>query len=480
MVFRLSFLLLAALLVASCAPALSSPVPAASSPLPSAAPASVPPPTPGPPSYARSVLLARWDSQSRHHLLSPVDPATGNPLPGYSSLDLGVNYYYAFSPDHKTLAFISYQDDSASSPALHLVDLAAWQEHSYPLDLPGWVSAIAFGPDGRKLAVASIYRERDLLIFDLPSASVTAQVRPDFDITHLRFTRDGLSLMAYGRVLADRFTENERSEGPARASLLDSQDLSVSWSAELTGVLDGVYAVSAGSTDVHEPGKGRYFQPGVVFAPDADVLYIVHADQDRLTRVDFARRRFQTRDILPRLSLWERFLMLGAHTAYAKAANGVTRQTVVSPDGQLLYTTGMKNDMHQLPKGDWEYTSTGLGLQVIRLSDGAKLFQYGGSAESLKISEDGKRLYLTSSTGSASTTLPQTTLLDADTGSVIAHLEGAYAVPARRMDGDVILVSSDSLPDDPESAHMAVYDYSTGGLLAEWVGPSTAYWITEQ
>ncbi len=471
MTSRLSLLLLTAFLIASCTPG--------SAPAATATPLTAPLPTPEPPSYARSLLLARWDSETHHHLLAPVDPATGDPIADHDSIDLGVNYYYLFSPDHSTLAVLSYPDDSASDPTLHVIDLASWKEEKYPLELTGWVSASAFSTDGRRLAIAAMYRERTLLVFDLPSGTVTAQAAPEFEISALRFTRDGSSLMAYGRVLVDRFTENERSEGPAQAALFNADDLSAAWSVELTGVLDGLYAVKAGSTDVHTPGNGWYFYPGVVFAPDADALYVVHADQDRLTHVDFTAGSFHTLDIHHQVSLLERFLMLGTLTAHAKAGSGVTRQAVISPDGQVIYTAGTRNEMHQLSNGDWSSATLGLELLGIRVTDGTILMESEVPSSGLRISPEGDRLFIQGWTGDALATLPQTTIFDIQTAAALTQIKSAYAAPARRMDGTLVLVSNEVMDVSGQLTRMGVHDFESGAWIADWTSPGIAAWLVE-
>src|SRR5688572_20615865 len=53
--------------------------------------------------YETSVPAALWDSKTSGYNLVLVEPSTGEPAPGHVPLALGVNYYYAFSPDGKTL-----------------------------------------------------------------------------------------------------------------------------------------------------------------------------------------------------------------------------------------------------------------------------------------------------------------------------------------------------------------------------------------
>jgi hypothetical protein len=475
---RFTILLLAALLAAACAPVLpaQSPTGVATEPSPTSPPAE----TRTSPTYSESLLLVRWDSKALHHILLPVDPTTGTAVPNYLPIDLGVNYFYAFSPDHNTLAILSYANDSPANPILHIVDQAKWQETTHQLNINGWVSALAFSPEGRRIAISAFYRERSLLLYDLALQTMAAQVQPDYEITNMRFTLDGKSLMTYGHMLVDRFTENERSEGSARVGLFKAEDLSPVWSSELTGVQDGIYAVDdEKSTQVHQPGNGLFFYPGLAFAPESNTLYVVHADGGRLTTVDFKGQSFKTMDLQPKLSWVEKFLMFGALSAHAKAESGTSRQAVISPDGKIIYTVGNKTDMHLLTNGEWELTSSWLNLQGIRISDGTVILDQEVSASGLRITPQGDRLLIEGWAGDEASAKPQTRVFDTEEAVFTGIFAQAHPAPTRRRDGSPVLASNDPMPYTTQSTRMAVYDYETGELIGEWISPTYAAWLIE-
>jgi hypothetical protein len=243
-------------------------------------------------------------------------------------------------------------------------------------------------------------------------------------------------------------------------------------------VRDGIYPVDANqTTDIHQPGDAIYFNPGVVFAPEADMLYAVHADGEKLTSVDFASRSVMTVEVAPALSLFERFLMLGTGVAHAKVANGTSIAAVISPDGEVIYTTGMKHEAIQ-QSGSWEFKSTPLGLRAIRLADGRLLFEKDVYADQLSMAPDGSRLFLFSwgegdPGGSASTEI-----FDLASSEFSLHFTGAQLAPARRMDGSLVLVSAIGSSNSSEATRMSLHDYSTGEQIAEWVSQTYAGWIT--
>jgi WD40 repeat protein len=409
----------------------------------------------------------------------PVDPATGTPTPGYAAVDMGVSYYPEFSPDRSTVAVVSFNSDSPANPLLHLIDLRTWKETTFPLDAVGWVNAFAFSPDGARLAISLSFQKPELLVFDLAKGAVIAQARPEYEISRLRFTADGTSLMAYGRRLVDRFTENEHTEGPARVSIFSASDLAVQWSAELAGVRDGIFPLDPGvSSSIHMPGSGTYLIPGVVFAPDQELLFIVHADEDKLTTVDFARRSSRTHTFRPHLSWFERFLMLGAGVAHAKVADGTSRQAVLSPDGATLYVVGVKNRMVAAANGEWKIEPSSLHLQVLRAEDATVMLEKQVFASSAQMSPDGGRVFLQSWKENAFYGDPSTEVLDVQAGDFTAHYEGIYLSPARRMDGTYLLASAAPYSNSGQSTRMAVYDLSGTNLLGEWTSPTYSSWIS--
>ena len=464
------------LALGACAPAASTQAATPTPPEHVATPTTIP--THGPASYSRSMLVSRWDPQRRTYRLSPVDPATGEAIPGYEPLALGVNFYHRFSPDERKLAIVAYPYELPSGVILHMLDLQTWKDQSLPLEVTGWNNALAFSPDGSRLAVTCSYRDSSLLIYDLTQGKITAQIQPDYDITELRFTADGTGLMAYGHQLVERFTENEHTAGAARVGLYDAANLTLRWSAEATGVRDGIYPTAKGDASaIHQPGNGEYVMPGIVWAPDADQLYIVHADEERLTRIDFAQLVVTTLDLQPQLSWFERFLILGAVPVHAKMASGSSLQAVIAPEGGLIYVAGVRNEVKTLANGDWELETFPLNLRTIRSSDAAVVFEKQAFASDLRIAPDGKRLFLQGSIDGTVDGGPGTRVYDASTHEFTGEYEEIYLEPAQLLDGSRVLVASTSLPDAGEITRMTLYSYDGAEKLGEWDSPTYAAWI---
>lgn len=425
--------------------------------------------------FESSLLAVEWKGGSRGNLLYPLDPVTGIALPGYTPISLGQSYFHAFSSDRRTLAAVVFPDDNAYNGSLLLIDLPAWKTRQFDLKLSGWVSVMAFSPDGGRLAIAHGNSTNRLTIFNLKQGVITAQAKEDSLITRMKFTADSETLMLYRMVIQNRFTENEMSGGASQVQLLNAADLSPRWSAELEGVRDGVYQKDekATPTGIEADFQTLYYLGlGLAFAPDRDALYIVHADAEQLTTVDFSAQKVETVEIQDQLSWFERLLSLTAGVAHAKVANGTSKQAVTSPDGQLLYVVGMHHESSQDQQGNWQVSQTPLGLEIIQTGDGGRVERYETDAADLSLSPDGLFLYLRSWTESG----PWTEIFDTSTRQITTHKAEIYASPALRMSGESLLVSTYSSSEI--SHHMSVLQPDGLKVLTEWTGPGYIAWLT--
>src|SRR5687768_2715111 len=349
--------------------------------------------------FETSLLATEWKGKSKGILLFPIDPASGTALPSYTPISLGQMYSHAFSPDRHTLAAITYPNDHAYNGSLLLIDLPTWKTQRFELELAGWVSNMVFSPDGKQLAIAHSDSKHKLTMVNVAKGVITAQRETDSGfVSRLKFTQSGDALMLYGPVIKNRFTENEMNAGPPQVLLLDAANLSTRWSAELSAVRDGIFPKDENVTpaNIHEPGQAFYLSPGLAFAPDHDTLYVVHADSEQLTTVDFDAHKVETVEIRTKLTWFERLRSLTAGVAYAKFGDGAIKQAAVSPDGQFLYVVGVNNTTFQDQQGNWQMSQTPLGLEIIQTSDGSRVQRFETDATELSLSPDGRFLYLQS------------------------------------------------------------------------------------
>ena len=419
-----------------------------------------------------SVLLAVWNDRSRQHEARPVDPRLGQPLSAYAPIRLGRNYQYVFSPDEKTLAVVAYPSDMHQRDGvLHFVDLQTWRDVTTTLKFDGWISAMDFSPDGAYLA-AAYFDERTpagadggaLLMIDVARRSSVAEAAPGFLPRVLSFTPDGKSLMAYGTSLDSR-----SGLSPAvRIALIGAACLGVTWEQPLPHVLDGQYRQAEGDA----PNAWIWHTPAVVLWPDRQELYIVHADEDRLTTVSFARRTVASTRIEPARTWLERLMALGAGAAHAKMLDGTRKQAVLSGDGTRLYVVGQTGQSTQDANKDWQFSQTPLDLQVVDATNGVEIARLETQATEISLSPDGAQVFLR---GLEKIGAPWTEVVDTTRLEVVARLSGRYLIPARQMNGQPILLSSDS---HTGYTTLASLDVQLLGEIRIWSGSGYAVWLS--
>jgi WD40 repeat protein len=424
--------------------------------------------------FATSLLVTKWNGGMDDTLLYPLDPSSGTALPGYEPISLGFSFSHMFSADRQTLAVISFPNDRARDGSLLLIDLPAWKTQRFEIGLDGWVHSMAFSPDSSKLAIAHGDTSYQLTVLNLNNGTVTAQSEMKSVVSRLRFTHDGQALMVYSLTLEP--TQDVNAAAPS-ALLLDVDNLQPLWSAELKTVHDGIFATNETVTqaNLYEPGNALYISPGLVFAPESDILYIVHADSQHLTTVDFENHVVKTVEIRSSLGLFELFLSMTAGVAHAKVADGSIRQAVISPDGQFLYAVGVKNSTSPDQNGNWEILQDSLGLEILRTSDGSRVSHIETDATELSLSEDGRLLYLRS-WGNSQGNIPWTEIYDTSTWQLVARKEAISGMPALLMNGESILVSTYST--DERAHHMSILELDGVDLLSAWSDTSYVWWLS--
>jgi hypothetical protein len=340
-----------------------------------------------------------------------------------------------------------------------------------------------FSPDGERLAIAYGNNNSQILVHNVsepPVKSKTAvlQTSVDFLVYKMKFTSDGSGLMIYGYRTENPSTVNQQNSDPPFVALLDSSDLSVTWSSDLEGIRHGIVPKDENSdepVDFTQPGNAIYLFPGLTFAPNRDVLYVVHADEEVLTTVNFETQEVASVEIQPKLSWIERLLSLTAGVAHAKIAEGTTKHAAISPDGETLYIVGQSSELGEETDNTWEIIENPLGLQVVRTGDGKRLARYDTEASDLSISYDGHYLFLQG--WSQEHDSGWTQIYDTTTYEPLTRVENnTWLVPTRRLNGEPILASSVYINGEDEH-HYATYHPEDLSVLTEWSSKDYLVWL---
>lgn len=455
-------LTITALLIASCGS--PGPTPGVSQAGPTAA--KDPGPTALPTQLAASsagetaLMLAVWRDEDGGGTLRMVDAKTGADIAGHEPLFLGGNYWHAMSPDNRTLAVLSMpQGSSPVGGVLRLIDLVDWSTRETEVRLDLWPTTLAFSPDGNRLAVGgSLADDHILVVYDVSAARVLAQGPLAFDPLEIVFTPDGHSLMVYGA----RYPRSPGLNPLPVAARIRASDLSVEWEMDLANIRHGQYAVDGlNSQEIHD--TSIWWRPAVVFAPELERMYLVHADADMLTTVDFAQRSRRTVAIHEPMTWLERLLALGAFPAYAKELNGTSKAAVLSADEKSLFVVGEKIQSSQDANGAWDIQQTSLGLSVIEISTGQMLRAIDTPATQIAWGPDARTLLLGGWDRSGNV---WTDVVDTGNFEVQAHLTTMDLLIAVPVHGAPLIASS--YTHSGPASRIQLLDTASWDTVSEW------------
>ncbi len=386
------------------------------------------------PASLPSLLLVSVGSEGLR--AQPVDPHTLDALPGYTPFELQHHYVHAVSPDGRTLAAITWPGGAGSGGMLHLLDLASWTDQTPGVTIDDQVDTLTFSQDGKELYWArptrhdpahGMPRAYELYRYDLGSrtVSVVTKLPPTFipwwKETHLLASGERLAI--YG-IPVDA---NDLSEDAPHVLIVNLNAGRIAVDIRLDGVRAGQFRDEQASGAA--PGY-RMYTPGLAWDRVRDLLYVVHADADRVTVVDLAQGAvLKQAEVRPKLSLWERAGGWLVGVAEAKMIPGTERRVALSLDGTRLYAVGLRAEAAQQADGTWIGGETPLGLQLIATDDLSELRRLDLPVSDVALSPDGRRLLLSgaqerSRSGSAAErTGNGLYLLDADRLEQLAHLQ---------------------------------------------------------
>jgi hypothetical protein len=434
-----------------------------------------------------SALLAYPGTAYSGYELGPVDPATGQPIPGHSPIQIGhgtvFGMQYEYSGDGRRLALIESRGESCepfmggtscrpTADLLHLIDLEAWQEITATLPGAGWVSTLAFSLDGERLALDYNNAKSSIILLVNPTdGQFVSKTQLDFRPEQIAFTPDGRSLAVYGQPMSDapgitepgspRLVALQAVEGGAFKKL---------WELELQGVDSGQWCLE-GCDASHGQQLFAYYQPGVLFSSAEAKLYILHADGEQMGIVDLATGRIDTVPIGAPQSWIERLLSLTAGVAQAKGGmRGATEHAVLSPDGSKLYTIATTWDAELNQDGFWESKQTKNEVQVIDLKSRQIIAHEPTQAYTLRIDPTGKYLLLDAWVNTGQSTW----VLAADGLSHVNSQLGWQVLPARGMDGKITWLG---IRTNETTTDLALLDPQNLQIANSWQVNGQAQWV---
>ena len=422
------------------------------------------------------VFLLQQRDDGRGSTIRQVDTYNGADVPGYTPISLvdGGSFGSAsISEDGGTLAAIESRGKVCSNyaggggcvprgAALHLIDLNTWSEVAAPLPGTGVVQRVVFSPDAERVALS--YLERDslgrqetttLMVFDTDTGAAVSRQALGFRPSMLEYSRDGAEMVVYGA--AEGPILGISKPGSPRLVLLDANTQEVKWERELANVVSGHWCIE----NCRESYENKVFTawgPAVVLSKDRRLLYIVHADDERITTVDLDARSVLEIEIRLARSRAERFLDLAAGVIEAGPADaGVVRTAALSFDETRLFVLTMESEGPR-----W--------LTVVDIATGQRTARRETEATAVRVPLDGKFLLLDGGVGSEH----RTEVLGADSLEPVANLAEWWVTTGRDLAGRPIVLAQQF---KEKSTWFAVLDTETFEIGHGWAVDGLALWI---
>ncbi|MBE7554988.1 MAG: hypothetical protein HS126_28385 [Anaerolineales bacterium] len=441
------------------------------------------PPTPAV-TPAPGVLLTLWNDRQQRHEIHLVDPATGRDLPGRTLRTISDNPLYtlpaAISSDGQRLAVVGSHGQSCepfaggsscrpSADELMLVNLPAQRRVKAALPGQGWVGLFAFNSQNSTLALSyELKKNSTLMLFDANTGQLIGQRVLEFRPALVSFALDGTSLALYGAPLGP--DPGIAKPGSPRLLLVEAATLAVQWEQPLERILSGSWCEETCAAP-YEERLFAYWSPAVVLSHDGRQLYLVHADEEKLTAIDLAARVVRSVEMQAARSWFDELLALTAGVAQAKGAGmGGFKTAVLAADGTRLFVLSQAMEATPTPEGHWQSSTTLLGLQVIEVESGRKVASLDTRASGIRLTPDGAYLLL-DGWGELE---PWTEVLDAATLEEVAHLTGWEVVLSRQTDNQPVLLARRP---GQTTTELAVLDPRSFNVARSWQVEGQAFWI---
>jgi hypothetical protein len=426
--------------------------------------------------------LYLWNDTQRQYEIHLMDPTTGEDVPGYAPLVVSENTEFTgsnlLSASGQQLAVVGANGEycypigggtacMGRADMLHIIDRRTWHHVIASLPHKGWAGPMAFSPnEGNLVLIFNEEKASTVMLFDTSTGNVIAQQAISFYPSALGYTDNGMTIVIYGQPPGSN-PGVSKPDSP-RVLLLNAATLEVKCEQKLPMIVSGYWCIEKCDAS-HGEQIFANWTPAVVLSSNR--LYIVHANEQQLTTVDFTDRAVHTIGIQETKSLFDKLLALTAGTAKAKgSSNEVFKAGELSPDGTRLYVVGQTINSALTTEGELQEMKLSLGVEVIQVDTGQRLMYADGEAMWIKITPDGKHLLL-GSWGQGGINV-----LDAASLESVAELAQWDSMTVFGVNGQPMILASQS---NHSLTRLAILDPKTFNASRSWaLKTSYAIWVS--
>ncbi len=405
------------------------------------------------------LLLIDVEESTDQNRVRALDPKTLVEVIGKTPIAIGNRQISAMSKDGAKLAIVSWAVKSSKEAELKILDVKKWKIKKSGLKIKGAISKLAFGPDGNSLYWIQASKEKinkeipknyQLNGYDIKNKKlkVLTKFKSLFVPDRIHLMNTGKHIVVYGV----NISTDKMAKGSPSLSTIDLNSGKALFNIRLSGIKAGLIKITS---DKNKPNY-KSFKPGLTSFKEKNLMYLVHADSDKVTIVDMIKgTKIDKKITKSRTTMIDSLSNIFVATAQALPSAGgkstgtteetkkqdeaeeeisssvlpIEKRTAVSSDGKYLYIVGNKYTFGK-KKGKNVRSRVDSGLQIIDIESMTQVAKVDLPINGVSISPDDRWLLLkhTYGIGSRSKSNGGFYVYDANGREKKAHLQKKFNV----------------------------------------------------
>ncbi len=238
------------------------------------------------------LLLIDINENTDQNRVRALNPKTLVEVIGKVPLTIGNRQISTMSKDGSKLAIVSWAKKSSKEAELKILDIEKWKIKKTGLKIKKAISRLAFGPDGNSLYWIQPSKEKikkeipknyQLNRYEIKNKKlkVLTKFKSLFVPDRIHLMNTGKHIVVYGINIGT----DKMAKGYPSLYTIDSNNGKVLLNIRLSGIKAGLTKITS---DKNRPNY-KSFKPGLTSFKEKNLMYLVHADSDKVTIVDMLK-----------------------------------------------------------------------------------------------------------------------------------------------------------------------------------------------